>query len=269
MNRHERDRYYQDYGNENRQDFNRYDRQGRDLTPQFEREYQRQYQDEDRSDFGRNRYSSDRDKFQSYRSRDYDMERNYNDNTRGRKDDLGNIRQGYGIPGFGGTSERNDTVGDMQRERKAQQQQGYGSGRMSGYSGSRFGGSNYSTHGEFGGSDRYGSMSGGGGNSDDYVSSSGYGGGQGESYTHSERGVPNYSMRNFNSDYGAGTSGSSTHGGKNYGGGNNGGSMRNNTYGSSSGNYGSGGTSSSDRSNFGRYASDADRGGYTNFDPNR
>jgi hypothetical protein len=252
MNRNERDHYYQG--------FNRYDRQEGDFTPQFKREYQRHHQDEDRSDFGRNRYASDRDNFQSYRSRDYDMERNYNDNTRGRQGDLGNIRQGYGISDFGGTSDRYNTVGDMQRERNAQQQQGYGSGRMSGYSGSRFGGSNYSTHGEFGGSERYGSMSGGGGNIDDYVSSSGYGSGYGESSTHSDRGVPNYSMRSFNSDYGAGTNGSSTYGGKNYGGGNNGGSMGSGTYG--------GGTGSSDSSTFGRYASDADRGGYTNFDPN-
>lgn len=295
MDRNDRGRYYQGgYGNEYRHDRDWNNRESRDLNNQFEREYRNsrghgndsdnfyrdsayehdydnsRFRSDSRRDYNAGR-RSDRDDFRNYRSRDYDMERNYYDNTRGDRGMLGDVRQGYGISGFGGTSDRYDTASEMQREQNAQFEQGYGTGRMSGYSGAAFGGANYSAKGDFGGSSHYGSMSGSGGNMDDYASSSGYGGGYGSSGVHSDRGVPNYSPRHFGDDYAIGAS--STYGGRNYGGGtgypsgNRGGAIGNNTYGSSSGNYG--GSGSPDVSNYGRYAANADRGGYTNHDPNR
>ncbi|GAA4425142.1 hypothetical protein GCM10023188_05830 [Pontibacter saemangeumensis] len=276
------------YGHENRYPSNRSGREYGDLKQQFEREYRdshREARDSDNfyRDSGYER-DDDNSRFRNYRSRDYDMERNYYENTRGDRGTLSDVRQGYGISSFGGTSDRYNTANDMQRERNAQFEQGYGTGRMSGYSGSRFGGSNYSATGDFGGSADYGAMSGSGGNQENYVSSSGYGGGFRDSGVHSDRGVPNYSTRSFGDDYGAGTG--SAYGGENYGGGtgysggNRGGSFGNNTFGSSSGNYGgygsmgggtygSGGYGSSDTLNYGRYAANADRGGYRHSDPNR
>lgn len=283
MERDDRNRYYQGgYSNENRSGDNRENRYSRDLNQEFEREHQSSHQNivNDSGNFYRDSaYERDHDnsRFQNYRSHDYDMERNYYENPRGNQDNLGDIRQGYGISSFGGTSDRYNTANDMQRERNAQFEQGYGSGRMSGYSGSRFGGSNYSATGNFGGSSDYGSMSGSGGNIDDYVSSSGYGGGN--SSVHSDRGIPNYSSRNFSDDYSASPA---THygGGAGYTGGNSGVSFGNSTYGVSTGNYGgygsmggsmqgSGNSGFGDNANFDHYAANADRGGYINRDPNR
>jgi len=302
MERNDRNRYDQ-WGNSNtnRYDDSRYNREERGLKQQFERDYRSSHHDNGnfyrdaayerdnsnrRDDSGGRGHESgrnnDSDRFRNYRSRDYDMEQNYYGNTRGDRGTLGDVRQGYGISSFAGTSDRYNTASDRQRERNNQFEQGYGTGRMSGYSGSAFGGSNYSANGDFGGSSGYGSMSGSGGNMDDYVSSSGYGGGG--SSVHSDRGVPNYSMRSFGDGYGAGTG--STYGGKNFGGGegyasgNGGGSFGNNIYGSYSGNNGSyaasgsgtsgsGGSGFSGNTNHGRYAANADRGGYVNRDPNR
>ena len=113
-----------------------------------------------------------------YRQQDYHMEQDYYDSV-GNRRQLENVRQGYGFPGFGRSSEDENYMDEMKRERESRQRQGYGSGRLGGYSGSAFGGANYSAHGDFGGAPHYGSMSGYGGNADDYVSSSGYGGGYG------------------------------------------------------------------------------------------
>ncbi|MBC5992330.1 hypothetical protein [Pontibacter cellulosilyticus] len=125
---------------------------------------------------GSRHYRHDDD--QNYRHRDYDMERDYYSHVGNSHHDLDNIRQGYGIPSFGNSSDsRYSEIEEMKRERDSQRMQGYGSGRLGGYSGSAFGGSNYSSHGDFGGSSEYGAMSGYGGNSDHDVSSSGYGGG--------------------------------------------------------------------------------------------
>lgn len=227
-----------------------FDRDTRDGD--FGREHQDRYQGGNNPQDFRDRRDFDANRFQNYRSRDYDMEDNYYENTRGRKHDLGDIRQGYGISSFGGSSDRYDDMRDMQRERRAQQEQGYGSGRMSGYSGSRFGGSNYSAHGDFGGSPGYDSMSGGGGNMDDAVSSSGYGGGYGNTSVHSNRGMPNYSGSGRSSGYSGSSQGDglgSSYGGKNYGG------------------YGSMGNNESGFDNQSR-GNRTDRGGYRNQDPN-
>ncbi|GAB3527922.1 hypothetical protein GCM10027443_04990 [Pontibacter brevis] len=285
MERNDRDRYYTggysdnrydyDYSNNNNRDrydrydddrndrYNRYDRNdrydreerpGRELKQQFEREYQSHHNDRyaDNARFG------DRDSSRDYRNRDYDMERNYYSNTRGDRGTLGNVRQGYGISGFSGTSDRYDRINDMQRNRSAQNDQGYGSGTIGGYSGSRYGGSNYSAHGDFGGSSNYGSMSGSGGDMDNLSNSSGYG-----SSSYSDRGQPDYSTRNFEDRYGAGT-------GSTYG------ESAGNIRGNSSDNYGYGSRSQGTSGYSGRsildeerYSSNSDRGGYVNRDRNR
>ena len=284
MERNDRKHYYEGaYGNENQYPGNRSNRGYGDLNRQSERQHRGRDSDSFYRDSAYER-DDDNSRFRNYRSRDDDMERNYYENTRGDRGMLGDVRQGYGISSFGGSSDRYNTANDMQRERNAQFEQGYGTGRMSGYSGSRFGGSNYSATGDFGGSSDYGSMSGSGGNTDDYVSSSGYGGGYRDPGVHSDRGVPNYSTRSFGDDYGAGTgstySGGNYGGGTGYPGGNRGGSFGNNTYGPSSGNYGghgsrrdglygSGSSGSPEPYSDGRYAADADRGGYRRSDPNR
>jgi hypothetical protein len=179
-----------------------FDRDTRDGD--FGREHQDRYRDGNNPRDFRDRRDFDANRFQNYRSRDYDLEDTYNESTRGHRHELSDVRQGYGIPSFGNSSGRHEEVRDMQRERRAQQEQGYGSGRMSGYSGSRFGGANYSAHGDFGGSDRYNAMSGGGGNMERTVSASGYGGGHSNASmhpdrsTHSDRGEPNYLGGNRN-----------------------------------------------------------------------
>ncbi|MBC5772678.1 hypothetical protein H8S95_01270 [Pontibacter sp. KCTC 32443] len=278
MERYERDNYYHSgLGSENRRDWDRSSRDG-----DFGRDYE-------------NRYRSTHDRDEEYRRRSYGTDRNYSDNQSNRytSDDL---RRGYGVSRLGGYGSRyddTDYVARMERDREILQQQGYGSGRTSGYSGSAFGGSNYSSHGGFGGSSGYNNMSGGGGNADDYVSMSGYGGGRGNISVHSDRGVPNYSRSRFGDQYGyegisAGMGTGSTYGGQNYGGGtgygsgNQGGSWGRDTYGSSSGNYGGYGsmggggfesgtkykTYSADNYSSGSSGSYSDRGGYSNYDPN-
>lgn len=266
-NRYDReDRYDNDrdnrYGDSDRYDrFDRDDRRGRELKQQFEREYRRDHNDNYSRNSDNDRFS-DRDRSSDYRSRDYDMERNYYSSTRGDGANLGDVRQGYGISSFTGTSDRYNTLSDMERNRN-QREQGYGTGRLGGYSGSRFGGANYSAHGDFGGSSDYGSMSGSGGNMDRLTSSSGYGYSNSSGY--SDRGQPDYSTSNFENRYGAGM-GDTYSGTTRYSDGNRGGSG--NSYGSSSGNggYGSGRTSILDDD---RYSANSDRGGYVNRDPNR
>ncbi|GHA55143.1 hypothetical protein [Pontibacter akesuensis] len=207
MERNERNRYYQQ-NDENRMDRD-YDRNayrnnyyGRGDNDYGRDQDNRRWIQESREDFReRGVLNNDNNRFQDYRSRDYDMERNYRDNTRGQQGRLGDIRQGYGISSFDQNSDRYGSgMNNMQRERNSQMHQGYGSGRMSGYSGSRFGGSNYSSDGDFGGSSNYDSMSGTDGNMDRYVSTSGYGGGDNDNSGYGGRGSAYGS-----SDYGMGS----------------------------------------------------------------
>ncbi|GAB3199400.1 hypothetical protein ABID22_002326 [Pontibacter aydingkolensis] len=135
-------------------------------------------------------YQPDGDR--DYRQQDYDMERNYYRNVGNKPHDLDNIRQGYGMSSFGNAHNEYNELENMERERNQLQRQGYGAGRMGGYSGSAFGGANYSSHGDFGGSEAYGSMSGHGGNADRFVSSSGYGGGYGDSTVRASSDTPHY-----------------------------------------------------------------------------
>jgi hypothetical protein len=262
MERYDRDNYYHSgLGSENRRNWDRSSRDG-----DFGRDYE-------------NRFRTDRDRNEEYRRRSHDMQDNYYRNVQGNNDDLSNIRQGYGISDFGGENRFTDTGEDiaqrMRRDRERLQEQGYGSGRTSGYSGAAFGGSNYSSDGGFGGSSDYGAMSGGGGNADDYVSLSGYGGGLGNVSVHSDRGVPNYSSRSrfgeqYDSDYRS-TGFGSNYGGQHYGTSDRGSSWNRDNYNSDSGvssgnepNYRSFGVSNTsvyDRRN-------SDRGGYSDFDPN-
>ncbi|WP_162053157.1 hypothetical protein [Pontibacter pamirensis] len=294
MERNDRDRYYRGgYNNENRNDsdydnnrnsydrdnrydydpnnrYDRNDRPGRELKQEFERDYRRQRNDR----YSDNDRFSGSDRTSDYRNRDYDMERNYYENTRGNRGELGDIRQGYGMSGFTGTSDRYDTMNDMERNRSAQNELGYGSGTIGGYSGSRYGGSNYSAHGDFGGSSNYGSMSGSGGDMDDLSNSSGYGS---SSTSYSDRGQPDYTARNFENRYGAGagsTYGESAGNTRGYGSGN----TERNSYGTSySGNAEGYGSGSSDNTGYSgrtildedRYSANSDRGGYVNSDRNR
>ena len=230
MERYNRDRYYHSgLGTENRRDWDRSTRDG-----DFGRDYE-------------NRFRSDRDRNEDYRRHYHSLEQNYYDNTQGQHHNLDNIRQGYGYSSFESGNNENlrdsgeEIANRMRRDRERLQQQGYGSGRMSGYSGSAFGGSNYSSHGDFGGSSDYGAMSGDDGNVEDYVSMSGYGGGQGSISTHSDRDYPNYSRSRFSEQYG------------NY-------DRRDNDRSQVRGNY-------SD-SNYRRNSDRIDRGGYENYDPN-
>ncbi|MBF9254449.1 hypothetical protein I2I11_14185 [Pontibacter sp. 172403-2] len=165
MERDNRDLYFHGgLGEENRRNYGPADRDRED--------YGRAYDHRDRD------HTFDSDRFRNYQRRDYDMENRYYENMRGNQDNLSDIRQRYGVSsykgsGYGYDSDRN---GNWQQQRR-HSQQGYGSGRMGGYSGSAFGGANYSAHGDFGGSPEYGNMSGGGGNLNDDASSSGYGSG--------------------------------------------------------------------------------------------
>ncbi|MCJ8164276.1 hypothetical protein MKJ04_05430 [Pontibacter sp. E15-1] len=161
------------------------DHRQQDLTGDFERHYQQRHHPRDGNDnFYRNaayERDADYDRARSYRHQDEDVERNYHQNTRGERDALGDIRQGYGYSSFGGAPDSgrmHNPAGEMQRERRAQQEQRLNSQRPGGYSGSGFGGANYSAHGSFGGSSDYGAMSGSGGNARHESSSSGYGGDQ-------------------------------------------------------------------------------------------
>ncbi|MER2997534.1 hypothetical protein [Pontibacter populi] len=189
MERYDRDNYYHSgLGAENRRDWDRSTRDG-----DFGRDYE-------------NRFRTDRDRNEEYRRRNQDMRDNYNRNVKGDTGGLSNIRQSYGISGFGSQGRFTDTGEDiaqrMRRDRDRLHDQGYGSGRISGYSGSAFGGSNYSAHGDFSGSSDYGAMSGGEGNVEDYVSMSGYGGGRGNFSGSSGRDASDYSRRSYGNRYG-------------------------------------------------------------------
>jgi hypothetical protein len=190
MERYDRDKYYHSgLGSENRRDWDRSSRDG-----DFGRDYE-------------NRFRRDRDRDEEYRRRNHEMKDNYYRNTQGDdNDDLSTIRQGYGIAGFGNEGRFTDTGEDiaarMRRDRERLHDQGYGSGKTSGYSGSAFGGSNYSAHGDFGGSSNYGSMSGGEGNVDDYVSMSGYGGGRNARSQRYDRDNSDYTRESYRENYG-------------------------------------------------------------------
>ncbi|ARS35601.1 hypothetical protein CA264_09200 [Pontibacter actiniarum] len=180
---------------------NRYFRGDTDRNDsRFMREYEARFRGQEHPRSHSDRRGNDYGNEGSYRSRDYGMEDNYYENTRRDRRSLGDIRQGYGFSSFGDASDsyEND-MHDMQRERNARYDQGYGNGRLSGYSGSAFGGANYSAHGGYGGAADYGAMSGARGNMEDYVSSSGYGGG-GYGHMYSNRGVPDFGNSRRSSD---------------------------------------------------------------------
>ncbi|OKL38697.1 hypothetical protein [Pontibacter flavimaris] len=262
MDRRERDRYennnygpdysgYEGYGNDSHY------HSARNLTDEFERHYrgddygrtsptrsyhegdmgdayERRRRDDDsfrgnsgyqRTDWSQNRsypqsMSRDRDRFSNYQD-DY---RSYEDRNSGSRDNDRNLRQGYGISSYEGTSDRYNTLGSSRSRGGSGDDQSYYSGRGDRYSSARFGG------------------------------------GMGDSSIHSDRGIPNYNTRSFSDNYGTGMG--SSYGGSNYGGGtgysggHRGGSFGQGTYGSSSGNYGGsssmGGGSYGGRSNSGR-----------------
>jgi hypothetical protein len=162
MNREYRNRYYHGGlgAEENRREWDRATRDG-DYGPDHELRFRKNVDSEQ----------------EDYRRHDSEMEHNYYRYAQGDHHRLDDIRQGYGYSSFERDHDRNDEVSRMKRERANQPDLGYGSGIMGGYSGSSFGGSNYSVHGSFGGSPDYGSMSGYGGNANNMLSSSGYGGG--------------------------------------------------------------------------------------------
>ncbi|AKD05173.1 hypothetical protein POKO110462_22240 [Pontibacter korlensis] len=237
----------------NRRNFDRDTRDG-----DFGREHQDRYRHGNNPHDFRNRRDFDANRFENYPRRDHDMEDNYYENTRRDSHSLSNIRQGYGFSSFDDSSDPGNDMENMRRERGALQDQGYGSGRLSGYSGSGFGGANYSSHGDFGGSPQYGSMSGDRGNINTYVSSSGYGGGHSnasmhpDQSTHSDRGEPNYMGPNRNPREQEGFSGRSR--------------GNSNSDRERGGGYGSG-FYSPDNSGL-RKGNRTDRGGYINQDPN-
>ncbi|MFC6998008.1 hypothetical protein [Rufibacter roseus] len=179
-----------------------------------------------------NNYSRDRDQFGNQ----------YQDNfrhdptlTRGGQDEdlLGNIRQGYGISSFDGTSDRFNTLNSPHRYGTQQNEQNYLSGDRDGYRSSQ------------------------------------YGGGLGDGGFHSHRGVPDYGRGNFAENEGTGMG--SSYGGKNYGGGHGytgghrGGTWGDSSYGSYSGNFSGtspmGGSSyGNGRSSYGNSSQNTDRG---------
>ncbi|WP_266204948.1 hypothetical protein [Pontibacter kalidii] len=261
MNRQERDRYGNnnygpDYGGYEGYSNDSHYHSARNLTDDFERHYRggdyernsriRSYHEGDmgdayerrrrgedsfrgnsgypRNDWSQNsRYpensSHDRDRFRNYQD-DYRGYEDSRDNDRGLR---GNIRQGYGISSYEGTSDRYNTLDSTRNRGGSGDDQPYYPGTRGGYRSSRFGD------------------------------------GMGESSTHSDRGIPNYGTRNFSENYGTGMG--SSYGGSNYGGGtgyssgHRGGAFGQSTYGSSSGNYGGsssmGGGSYGGRSNSG------------------
>ncbi|MBC3538750.1 hypothetical protein ACFSC6_20090 [Rufibacter sediminis] len=148
-------------------------------------------------------YSQDQDRFGETYQQDFRHDPTL---PRGGQDDdrLGNIRQGYGISSYDGTSDRFNTLNSEHRYGYRQDEQAYYSGDRDGYNRSQLGG------------------------------------GLGESGLHSDRGIPDYGTHSFQDPYGAGLG--STYGGTNYGGGtgytggHQGGTWGHNTYGTSSGN---------------------------------
>ncbi|PRY10146.1 hypothetical protein CLV24_11563 [Pontibacter ummariensis] len=246
----------------------------RHLDEQFERDYQRErggwhdtrsqypnsYQNDRRDSFGQD--WRERDSFRNdfgYQRNDRDRERNYSGNfshdrdryssyqddfrgdqglyrgDRDRDESLrGNIRQGYGISSYDGTSDRFNTLDSDRNREGAGDDQVYYSGDRDGYESSRFGG------------------------------------GIGDSFPGSHRGVPDtsYGLGNFSDGYSVGTG--SSYGGKNYGGGtgyqtgHRGGSFGNHTYGNSAGNYGGYGSMQG-----GTYGGRTGLGGDTSHNSNR
>lgn len=253
MKINDRDRYYQDdYRDNNRQNFDDNDYRKKDLRRQFERQYRNSfgsdnssgYHSESRNDYDRH-YNNN-----SYRSRDYEMEQDYYDNTRGNRGNLSNVRQGYGFTSFTGTSDRSNTLENMERERNAQREQGY-------LSGNRRDNRNYNyDDGPYNESRRRSSDSDFMNHREGFQNSGG----------HSDRGVPDYSMRSFGEEYGAGVE--SSRGNRNYSS-NSGNGKRGGADTNSAGSYGDSNVRHSNSSNHNnRFSTESDRGGYVNRDPN-
>ncbi|MBB6611706.1 hypothetical protein H7F15_11710 [Pontibacter sp. Tf4] len=249
MERDERNTYYHSgLGSENRRDWDRSSRDG-----DFGRDYE-------------NRFRNSRDRDADYRRHHHDLEEDYYQQTQRSGPDLSTIRQGYGITGFGSEGRYTDTGEDiaerMRRDRERLQREGYGSGRMGGYSGSAFGGSNYSAHGDFSGASDYGSMSGDRGNVDDYTSMSGYGGGYGSAQRSMDRRDTDYSNRSGYNSY--------SNRGMESGMPRSVGRYSPDNYSESTGNHGSYGSRDYNPYSQGRnYSTDqSDRGGYRDEDPN-
>ncbi|WP_276497123.1 hypothetical protein [Pontibacter litorisediminis] len=169
-------------------------------------------------------YNRDRDRYSNYQDdyRSYQGKENRGWGSSSDRDLRGNIRQGYGISSYAGTSDRYNTLNsDRNRGGAGDNQSYYGGGATGGY---------------------------------------GRGGSMGDSFPGSNRGVPDttYGMRNYSDSYGTGSSygGSNYGGGTGYSGGHRGGAFGNEVYGSSSGNYGGtssmGGGTYGGRSNSGR-----------------
>ncbi len=236
MNRNEKDKYYHSgLGSENRRNWDRSTRDG-----DYGRDYENRFRtDEDRQHEVRRRHFPESGDLNSNDTRNYGVGSDYYGRTNT------NYRRGYNTP---------DYVARMEEDReklrslspKNQEQRNLG-----GYSGSAFGGSNYSSHGDFSGADEYGAMSGDQGNVDDYPSMSGYGGG---------RPSQSAGSRNYNERYGNSGSGMDR---DNRTGNYSSGNQRNTNYGSTENRYSSRDRNKSDRDN-----RSADRGGYRNYDPN-
>ena len=186
----------------------------------------------DRDYYNRRDYNrhEDDNRFRNYRSYG-EQERGRDDTSdfRGRQPSQGDLRRGYGISGYDGISDRFNTLNNPDNARD------YGENNV-----------------------YYGDNRGG-------FSSSSFGGGAGDSFPHSDRGVPNYGLRNFADNQGTGVG--SSYGGTNYGGGtgyiggHRGGSFGNTQYGSSSGNYGGFGSMSGSRGSIGdRTSHNSNRG---------
>lgn len=238
MERYNRDRYDNSgYGQNNRYGREQDGRSYRNMQDQFEKDYQRDRnprQDDDRHHYNQNRgynqnqnyggnyrrdesglsrysnnFSQDRDRYSNnnYQS-DFRNDPSYYRRDRSDNELRGNIRQGYGISSFDGTSDRYNTLDSEHNRGGAGDEQAYYSGARDGYRSTR------------------------------------YGGGIGDAFPGSHRGIPDasYGLSNFSDDYGSGMG--SSYGGKNYGGGtgyasgHRGGSFGNHTYGTSAGNYG-------------------------------
>lgn len=222
-------RWYSDVDNENRDLVRRFsgglhsDRDNRDRYSRRDSNHNRE----------RNRYSNYQDDYRSYQN--IDDSNRYNDRYRSSNIEQGNMRQGYGISGYEGTSDRYNTL-NSDRNREGDNQNYYGRNQQSNY-----------------GSDRFNN-------------------GMGESFPGSNRGVPDATYGHGNYSQSEGTGMGSTYGGRNYGGGtgytsgHRGGSFGNQNYGTSSGNYGGYGSTGSGsyggRSGYGRDATshNSDRG---------
>lgn len=166
----EENRRYQSHGQNYHNDFGRgYDRRpdnyfnGRSIEER--RQDMSQYDNHARLRSGNHDF--DNEAYSNFQRNNQQLRNAYDNQVRREHHQLDDIRQGYGVPEFGNKSGSG-----------YQQEQGYNSGRMSGYSGAAFGGSNYSAHGGFGGAPEYGAMSGDRGNVTQYTSASGYGGGE-------------------------------------------------------------------------------------------